>query len=74
MIIHSKHNEQRSYFTMKMRAPSYPLIAIDPYFSIWSAADHLTDNTTVHWTDKPNTIHSTATIDGMTYRIIGASL
>ena len=57
---------------MKMRAPSYPLIAIDPYFSIWSAADHLTDNTTVHWTDKPNTIHSTATIDGMTYRIIGA--
>ncbi len=57
---------------MKLRAPAYPLITVDPYFSVWSPADKLTDTTTVHWTDKPNTICGTATVDDKTLRIIGA--
>ena len=57
---------------MRLRAPAYPLITIDPYFNIWSHSDVLTDSDTVHWTDKPNTISGIATIDGKAYRIIGA--
>ena len=59
---------------MRLRAPAYPLITIDPNFNVWSQADRLTDETTVHWTSKPNTILGTATIDGKTVRIIGADL
>ncbi len=57
---------------MKLRAPAYPLITIDPYFNVWSHSDLLTDSDTVHWTDRPNTISGIATIDGKQYRIIGA--
>ena len=56
---------------MILRAPSYPLITIDPYFSVWSPADKLTDAVTVHWTGKPNTIVGTADIDGTVYRFLG---
>ena len=56
---------------MRLRAPAYPLITIDPYFNVWSPADKLTDTDTVHWTDYPNKIVGTATIDGKDYRIIG---
>ncbi len=57
---------------MQLRAPAYPLITIDPFFSVWSQADRLTDEDTKHWTDKPNTIQGTATVDGKAMRIIGA--
>ena len=56
---------------MRMRPPSVPLITIDPYFSVWSAANTLTRNNTVHWTGKPNTIRGTVMIDGESYRFMG---
>ncbi len=56
---------------MRLRAPSYPLITIDPYFSIWSPADHPADTETTHWTGKPTTLSIIATVDGKDYRLVG---
>ena len=56
---------------MRLRPPATPLITIDPYFSVWSQSDKLTDTDTVHWTDYPNKIIGYVDIDGKKYRFIG---
>lgn len=56
---------------MKLRAPAYPLITVDPYFSVWSMADQLNTDVTKHWTGTPQPITATAEIDGFEYLWMG---
>ncbi len=54
-----------------LRPPSVPLVACDPYFSIWSPADQLTATNTTHWTGKPHRLECNVSIDGKAFRVIG---
>ncbi|MCU0376755.1 MAG: DUF4965 domain-containing protein [Bacteroidales bacterium] len=55
----------------ELRAPSYPLITHDPYFSIWISDENPTEVDATHWTNKPMPVRSMVRIDGKVYRLMG---
>ena len=58
---------------MKMRAPAYPLITVDPYFSVWSTSNNLTDSDIKTWYSKTCFLIGKAQIDGKGYMFMGSA-
>lgn len=59
------------YKTSDLRLPSVPLVVSDPFFSIWSPYDVLTEGTPRHWTNDEKPLEGILRVDGTNYRFLG---
>lgn len=53
------------------KAPAYPLITHDPYFSIWSMTDELNGSSTKHWTGASHALSGLIKVDQQVYSFLG---
>ena len=55
------------------RLPAVPLIASDPYLSIWMPADTMTQTDSCHWSGPAKPITGVMTVDGCACRFLGVT-
>ena len=58
-------------YTTALRASAVPIMLSDPYFSIWSPYNQLTEGNTQHWTGEEHPLIGALRVDGKTYRFAG---
>jgi hypothetical protein len=56
-----------------LRLPAVPLVSSNPYFSIWSFSHHPGTDWPRHWTGTVQAMACFAKIDGVNYRLLGAT-
>ena len=54
-----------------VRPPAVPLVAHDPYFSVWSFSDELNRDWPKHWTGSTHALVSMVRVDGKAYLLAG---
>ena len=66
-------NDTNNLETIKneLRAPAYPIIAIDPYTNAWAMTDNLYDDNIRHWTGTEFPLIGAIKVDGVVYRFMG---
>ncbi len=57
----------------QLRPPAVPLVACDPYFSVWSQSNVLWESSTTHWTGTQQRLAAIVRVDGHAYRLMGAT-
>lgn len=53
------------------RPPAFPLVALDPYLSLWMQDEVPTRAEAVHWSQSPVPVRSLVSLDGKVYRLMG---
>lgn len=56
---------------MMDRLPAVPLLVSDPYLSIWSPADTLDGENTIHWCGDMKPLGGVLTVDSKATRFLG---
>lgn len=54
-----------------LRPPAFPLVTVDPNFSIWAMQDSLNAGPTRHWTERPHSLQGIIRVDGKAEYFLG---